>query len=214
MRFFFDSSVRTAQSEFLVRETPAYWELITSLNEPDLKGASFFYVIPQSEYSVLTAACWGHDPDAMYQLFLDKNFGDDWLKVFCETYPIQGQLILNGIHERFSDGALVSLLDPDDGETKWFVVTVVGNIEVGSEPDDQTSADEYGLVGNQRFLMHSRLQEAIQLVGLKSFEAAIEYQANEISTVNKAKMYAKGAWKGYVGALDDGAKWMSLLSSS
>jgi hypothetical protein len=211
VRFFFDPTQRPAQSEFRVRETPSYYELETLINDPEMPGASYFYVMPQSSTSMLVAACWGREPDAVVALFADPNFGDDWFKVFCETYPIQGQLFRNGNDERYSDGALVRFGDPDDGEPKWFVVTVVGNIDPLVEPDDPSAANDYGFVGHQRFLAHPRMAAAFELVGMKSFLAAQEYFTNEISSVNKAKIYAKGAWKGYLEGLEIGTRWMTRL---
>ena len=211
MRFFFDSSQRPTQSEFRINETPAYFELATLIADPDMPGASYFYVIPQSATSKLVAACWGREPDAMLKLFADPNFGADWFRVFCETFPIQGQLFQNGMDERYSDAALVRFDDPDTGEPIWSVVTIVGNIDPSAGPDDPSMADDYGLVGPQRFLAHSRMVAAYELVGTKSFLAAQEYANNEISAFNKTKMMAKGAWKGYLEGLDLGARWMMRL---
>jgi len=211
MHFFFDGSQRPVKSEFHVRETPSYYEFETRISDPEMPGASYFYVIPQSATSMLVAACWGREPDAVAALFADPKFGDDWFKVYCDTYPIQGELFRNGFEERFSEGALIRLIDPGDGEPKWAVVTVVGNIDPLAEPDDPETADAYGLTGHQRFLASSRMAAAFELVGMKSFLAAQEYATREISITNKAKMMAKGAWQGYVEGLDAGAKWMRRL---
>jgi hypothetical protein len=211
MRFFFDSTQRPVRSEFHLNETPAYFELETRISDPEMPGASYFYVIPHSQTSMLILANWGRDPDAMVAQFNDPKLGADWFKVFCETFPIQGRLFTNGIAERYSEAALLRIIDPDNGEPTWSVVTVVGNIDPRAEPDDPETADAYGLTGYQRFLMHSRMRAAYELVGTQSFLAAHEYVSNQISTVNKLKMMAKGGWYGYVEGLDTGAKWIARL---
>lgn len=211
MHFFFDTSQRPTRSEFRVHETPSYFELETRLSNPDLTGVSYFYVIPQSVTSMLVAACWGRELDAVAKLFANPKFGNDLFKVYAETYPIQGQLFRNGFEARYSEGAFLSLTDPGDGEPKWCVVTVVGNIDPNAEPDDSDAADAYGLVGDRRFLADSRMTAAYELVGTKSFLAAQEYATRKISTVNKARLVAKGAWQGYVEGLDTGAKWIKRL---
>ncbi len=160
---------------------------------------------------MLIVACWGREPDAVAALFADPRNGKDWLKVYCDTYPIQGQLFRNGFSEQYSDGALIRLSDPDDGEPKWSVVTIVGNIDPLAGPDDNLLADAYGLTGHQRFLTHSRIAAAIELVGTKSFLAANEHVTRNVSTANKARMVAKGAWQGYLDGLDAGTKWMTRL---
>jgi hypothetical protein len=213
MRFFFDSSQRPTRSEFRVKETPSYIELETRIADPEMPGASYFYVIPQSATSVLVAACWGRDPDAFARLFSDPKFGKDWFRVFREAYPVLGTLFQNGVDERYSEGALIRFNDPYDGEPKWSVVTIVGNIVVGGETDDPDEADAYGLVGSQRFLTHSRMTSAYELVGAKSFIAAQEYATNKISGAAKARLVAKGAWHGYLEGLDAGMKWMGRLSA-
>jgi hypothetical protein len=212
MRFFFDPSQRPTRSEFLVNETPSYIELETRINDPEMPGASYFYVIPQSETSVLVAACWGREPDAMMTQFSNPKFGKDLFRAFCEAYPIMGTLFKNGMDERYSDGALIRFRDPNDGEPKWSVATVVGNIVVGSQTDNPDEADEYGFVGSQRFLTHSRMMSAYELVGTKSFFAAHEYATNKISGTAKAWLVAKGAWQGYLEGLDAGMKWTQRLS--
>lgn len=112
-------------SEVRVRATRGYFEV-------EYKAQSEIYLtlyyIPRSESSVFIAACWDHAFDGPIEGLSD----DDALETVTQTWPTLAQLLANGIEDRYSQGALIVLEDPDCGEKKWFVASVAGNLDLGS----------------------------------------------------------------------------------
>jgi hypothetical protein len=130
VRPFIDAQIAHS-SETSTRATNAYLEIEQPLTEGN---ALIFYIAPRSESSVFVLTCWDHAFDDLIPQLDDENTAE----TVAETWPILAQLLMNGIKDRYRDGALIRLEDPDDGETKWFVASIAGNLRLDS-PDDLMS---------------------------------------------------------------------------
>jgi hypothetical protein len=196
MKFFADMATKPSQEGTVINGTPAYIELATHSPNADPPGSSYLYVVPTDEHSYIVSACWERQFDQLSELIADPKLGKLWLKVLLETFPVFGSLVVSGIEGYYSDAAIVNMADPDDGESKWFTATVVGNMSVQSAED----------------LEQRRFIEAYELILGKSFTVAGELATNEISTASKLKLMAAGAWHGYVEGLEIQTKWMARLA--
>ena len=105
---------------------------------------SIIYYIPSGENTFLIGTCWtdkfdfiektglnlckGNVPEEndmllamMYNLYedvIDKKL----LAEISKTWPTLGVVINNGMYSNYQDGALIKLMDIDDGNYKWFLV--------------------------------------------------------------------------------------------
>ena len=93
------------------------------------------YIIPIDEGMVLVCASFDHDFDQWAALFADRSLGRTAYLRWEATYPATAWLLQNGISGRYSGGALMNIPDPDHGERKWVVGTLVGNL-TSAAPDD------------------------------------------------------------------------------
>jgi hypothetical protein len=109
------------------------------------------YIIPRGEHSALIATCWDHAFDPILE-----GIDGDAAETISETWPTLAMLLHNGMKELYRDGALILLEDFDDGERKWYVASVAGNISF-------ENAEE--LLGERtRAVMQVVLQKSIQLM--------------------------------------------------
>lgn len=137
------------------RLTPRYVEFV----QREKSLALVFYMIFRDEHSLIIAACWDHTFDSMQ---IDD---EDDIKNIGDTYPTIAQLIRNTLGKRYSQGALVQMEDFDDGEPKWFVVSVAGNLNLRSADD----------------LFQERIVQVLSIVLDKSTTALLEIQNNKPS---------------------------------
>lgn len=84
------------------------------------------YFIPINDHTVAVAACWEHYFDGIEQCLADDNS----VRTFTETWPLTAQLLANGIHDQYSQGALIRSADHDTADQKWFLCTFVGNMNL------------------------------------------------------------------------------------
>lgn len=124
MRTFIDTRKTSRGDEPGVSVTNGYIELEIPV---DRSTALVVYVIPRSEHSAFVATCWDRVFDAVVE-----DLDDDTAETIVETWPTLATLLGNGATDRYRDGALIRLEDVDDGETKWFVASVAGNISFDS----------------------------------------------------------------------------------
>ncbi|WP_428339103.1 hypothetical protein [Mycobacterium sp.] len=56
------------------------------------------------------------------------------LRSYQETWPRMTEVLVNGLNESFSNGALTVVNDPDDFSPRWVLATLAGNVrcELGS----------------------------------------------------------------------------------
>jgi hypothetical protein len=121
MHFFLDLEATPTEKQSVVRSTPAYVEIESHSVDPP--GVGYIYVLAcEAPGSFLVAACWGREFDR----FTDPNVGPR----FFRACPELGHLITEGINERLSRGAVIRMVDPDDGDLKWFVARVVAGLNV------------------------------------------------------------------------------------
>lgn len=123
-----------------------------------------YYIIPRSANSIFVATCWE-------RLFDDLFADEESLKVAVQTWNLLAQLLTNGLEERYSEGAMLRLEDYDTGETKWFLVSISGNIDFESVEGFFTP----------------RTQEVTNLVMEKSLELLVELQEKTPSASGELK---------------------------
>jgi hypothetical protein len=148
-------------------------------------GDSLFlvlYYIPRSTSSVFVAACWNHVLDELLDNISDE---DEW-GTLVETWPTLAQLIVNGTKDRYKEGALIRLEDFDCGETKWFVASVSGNLDL----EDLEK------------LFNDRTQQTSHLVLEKSLDLLTELNENRPSLGRAiVRGIAKGIGAGVIAAI-------------
>ncbi len=139
------------------------------------------YYIPRSSSSIFVATCWDHAFDGL----LSNIDEDDW-ETIAETWPTLAKLLLNGANDRYSEGALIKLEDFDDGESKWYIASIAGNLDFDNIDD----------------LLGDRTQKVSQLVILKSAELLTEMSENRPS-IGRAivKGITRGVGKGLLMAI-------------
>jgi len=112
------------------------------------------YLIIRDANSVYVSACLKNKFD---------GFFDDYSKsTLKNTWPTLYKLAKNGIDKKFSKGALNQLEDNDTGELKWFVLSVVGNIDFN----------------NENLLLNPKINKAMDLVLFKSVKMLMEMESN------------------------------------
>ena len=130
--------------------------------------------------TALVAACWNNVFDSLPLATTDD------LEDLAEDYPIIAALVLNAIAQRYSQCALIRMEDYDNGDMKWFMVTVAGNINADA-PDDDT---------------WTRLFEALDRVTTASFGVmnAIQDGPSTLQVVGRS------VWRGIKRGLRDSVK--------
>ncbi|HEU0131456.1 MAG TPA: hypothetical protein VFQ85_10760 [Mycobacteriales bacterium] len=82
------------------------------------------YVLNAGEGVGAAVTCWGQRFDPVFAGFDDPKYGRIWMDAYRTIWPTLFALIDNAIDERFGDGALTELVDPDDVNRKWFVAVL------------------------------------------------------------------------------------------
>lgn len=161
MRFFLDTTTGSGLEgdEIKYKVTNGYIEVEYSLDEL----FAVLYFIPRSSTSFFIATCW----DDVFDTILGQVDDEDDLETIIETWPSLGELLANGINDKYSGGALIKLEDADTGEPKWFVASVAGNLNLES------------LDG----LFNDRTAEVSQLVLSRSVELFVQLQENKPSVL-------------------------------
>jgi hypothetical protein len=198
MKFFFDPEIQPQIENTYLNSTPAYIEL--QKHSVDPPGASYIYVFSWGHYSFFVAAHLGRDLDALNPFLQDPKMGKTWYGFYKEKWPSWGRLIDNGANSRYSDGVLLNIEDPDDGERKWVVGTVVGNLNV------ETVAEL------EQALYSERMMQAYALVLMASFTLAHEVITRPNPPIGVAKLYGRMLFQSYVDAIDLGAVWVPKIT--
>ena len=199
MKFFLDAESRPGIEETYIRPTPAYVEL--QKHSVDPPGISYIYLLFLDEHSLLVAACWLHQFDDWSSLLEDRKMGKHYFRLIKDTYPTVGQLLDNAVNARYSGGALINIEDPDDGERKWVIGTVVGNVAFRSEEEFMSLLDS------------ERMMEAFVTVLGSSFVAVEEMTTRSIPWTSSARLFGHGFLQGYRDALPLSSVWISRLSN-
>ncbi len=172
MKSTFDSR-KNAVDEPVISTTNSYIEIEIPLNE---NISSFVYLIPRNSNSVFVVTCWEHFFDDLV-----SNIDQDDFETISETWPTLGELLINGIKDRYQYGALIVGEDPDYGENKWFIASIAGNISFDNEEE----------------LFGERTNEAIGIVLEKSLKVFVELNERSPS-MTRAILKGIGAGVGAV----------------
>jgi hypothetical protein len=116
-----------------IRQTPGYIEIEIPTDVPG--SASVTYITLRSETSIWVCQNFGHTFTQLMKNFKESNtFVQDALtKELRDSKPLLYRLLENEVYSNYSEAALAVLEDPDDASYKWFVATVVGNIDLENE---------------------------------------------------------------------------------
>jgi hypothetical protein len=159
MRPFIDERKTSTQEEVGSTITNSYIALEWPIDD---SRAFVVYLIPRNTHSVFVATCWEHAFDQLLQ-----GIDEDTAETIGETWPTLAALLYNGADDLYREGALILLEDFDDGERKWFLASVVGNISFE----------------NVEGLLGERTDAVMQLVAQKSVQLLTELNENEPSTL-------------------------------
>lgn len=162
-----------------IRATRAYVELELARDEFSIH----LYFIPKTEHSMFVVANLDHAFDGLETHLQDA----DMRTVIVETWPRFAQLLVNGMEDRYSQGALIRLEDADDGETKWFVASVLGNI-------DMSNLEE--VFGDQGMRVAGKVMET-------TLEMMQELNEKEI---DKVRAYGRSILSGVLSGIKSGFK--------
>lgn len=177
MRFFIDSKSGTdleGEDGVKYKITNSYIELEYQLDDSFL----VLYYIPRTNNSVFIATCWDREFDQLL-----GNLDENDLETIVETWPTLGQLMSNTVNDKYSAGVLTSFEDFDDGEPKWFVTSICGNLNLE----------------NIKELFGDRAQVTAQIVCERSMDLLVELSERKPDVL---KAMGRGFVKGLaVGAL-------------
>jgi hypothetical protein len=148
-----------------------------------------FYLLRQNYIDFYVLSCWDHQLDWAMDLMAEPTQGDLWKQTLSETYPTLGMLMSNAEQGRWASGVLLGVPDPDDGDVKLCVMTLVGNLSqfAMSLINDDASIRE--------LVTRPRVLQALQKIGDLSISLGIELQTNEISRRSMARMYGVVGWR-------------------
>jgi hypothetical protein len=113
--------------------TPSYLKVL-SRSSVDANTWYSAYLIRIDDHTSAAVTCWGQQFDVAFQQFADSKYGHVYLKEFRKIWPTFFELIDHAIDERYGDGALTELIDPDDVNRKWFIAVLVSG---SGSADDQ-----------------------------------------------------------------------------
>lgn len=183
--YFFVSQRRSAKAdEPEIKLTNSYIEIESSI---DKESSMFMYIIPRSEHSAFIAICL----DDMFDSIV-SDLDEDTFETIVDTWPTLAQLLVNGVNDKYQNGALIRLEDADYGDNKWFVASIAGNISFDS----------------QESLFCDRTSETIGLVLEKTTQLLSEVQEREPSTL---KAIGKGILAGLgLGLLSGAAQALGI----
>ncbi|MEN6624263.1 MAG: hypothetical protein ABFD50_22290 [Smithella sp.] len=125
MRFFLDSETGEGlhgDGKLKFGVTNCYIEIEICINNSYL----VLYYIPKGDHSFFVATCW----ERLFDDILENIDDNDYRDTIIHTWPTLAKLLFNGANDKYREGALIKLEDYDDGEPKWFVASVVGNIDI------------------------------------------------------------------------------------
>jgi hypothetical protein len=197
MNFFINNSVRPPEEKTVTNITAAYIEL--QKHSVDPPGISYTYVFQWNQHSFFIATCVGRDLDALTPFIQDPKLGNAWYNFYKEKWPSWGRLMDNAINTRYSDGVLLNIEDPDNGERTWVVGTVVGNILVNS-------AEEL-----EQVMFSERMMQAYALVLAASSTLANDIATRPNPTTSLVKMYARGIFQSQLDTIELGAIWIPKI---
>jgi hypothetical protein len=156
------------------------------------------YIVHIDDNVLAGVTCWDQQFDIILEKFNDPQHGRIWVDEFRKIWPTLFSLFDNTIDERYGEGALAELVDPDDMNRKWFVVALVG---IADLTDDE---------------IEQRCYEAADKAVDLSLALTREFQ-NELSWKQKAKIVARGSAAGYregrekVGPWQDRLGWLQTM---
>lgn len=84
------------------------------------------YLFPINNFTLGVATSFENSLDGIERYLADEYS----LQTFAETWPLTANLLANGIRDQYSQGALIRIPDYDTGDMKWFVATMVGNLNL------------------------------------------------------------------------------------
>lgn len=160
MRYFLDKRKTAIGDEIGSKITHTYIEIEFPVDDD---SSYVIYVIPRNQNSAFVATCWDHTFDKLV-----SNLDEDTFEMIAETWPTLAALLYNGVKQLYRQGALIVLEDLDDGENKWFVASIAGNISFSSFKD----------------LFNERMQEVTQLVLARTIQLSRELNENQPNMLN------------------------------
>lgn len=199
MKFFLDQSQKPQVEKTVTNITPAYIEL--QKHSVDPPGVAYYYIMNWGQYSYFIATCLGREFDSITPYLTDPKMGKAWFDFYKEKWPTWGKLIENGANTRYSNGVLLNIEDPDDGERKWVVGTVVGNTIVDTAEN------------LEKIVLSDRWMQAYALVLVSSITLAQEIAIRPNPALGVAKLYAKQFLQSYKDSIDFGTVWIPKIKN-
>jgi hypothetical protein len=191
VKHFVDHSQLPQQWANIVNYTPGYVEMETHVIDPQ-PLVYYWYVFRWDDHSLLIAAYPSKDQmlTKWSQIWQHPEFGRIGYDQFKETWPLTLSLFQHSWDSLYSAGVITTIEDPDDGDQKWVVGTLVGNIDLGSGKKIE------------RVLHSDRVLEAGRLVTTLAAQITNELETKQISR----KSEAKADFRALMGGVKDGTK--------
>jgi hypothetical protein len=160
--------------------TPKYFEW--EFSSPNKDGTRLvIYMLPRDQTSFIVAACWENIFDGWLELLLENSA---LRKEIDRTWPVFAQIVVNTFKQKYSAGVLSVLKDPDTDEDKFFVTSILGNVDVTSP---LTWRDRGG--------------ETVQYIGHLSLLLLEELSTKKLSQLRVVRDSVWDASKGVLGGL-------------
>ena len=170
--------------------------LLQSKTDPSVWFASYLLKVDDNVAAAVT--CWDQQFDVVFQQLNDPKYGAIYVDEFRKIWPTFFSLVDATNDERYGDGALTQLVDPDDMNRKWFVAVLVSGLQTATEND------------GSKFT--AAVDKAVDL-SLAVFREA----QTKLSWKLKAKIGLRGGAVGYragkefAGPWEDRLRWLQTL---
>lgn len=174
-------------------ESPNYVEVVT----PYPGGSFITYLVREEEDTYAVCACWEQVFDAMFKRLNDPSIGPVFASEGRKLWPGFFLAYDNAVDERYGDGAMVELVDPDDMNRKWFIA-------IKFRASSDTQIEEKGAAAMERVVDFS-LQIGQEL-------------ERELTFWEKTRLFAKGGAQGYrrgkelTGPWEKGLDWLRVIT--
>ncbi|QEM43563.1 hypothetical protein [Mycolicibacterium grossiae] len=157
MRFFAQDypavgSYETTKQHRRTRQTAAYTEV------ESISSDGTYHVVhlrPLSGDVVVVCACFDQWFTPLQQAMARSDATKDaWMSSMQSAWPTTKRLFEDGWASRYSGTALCTMQDPDDISDKWFVLTVVANLNLAVSEDETRLIDAFHRVEAAAAALH------------------------------------------------------------
>lgn len=165
------------------RDTPAYVEAKVAIEKAWLP----IYVITVDERTGAAVTCWDHQFDAILENLSKPQIES----VLRRIHPTWFQCVDNATRERYGDGALLEMLDPDVMNRKWMIGVLFSHL---AEDTDSAAAKAMEKVMGISLAVFNELQNKPSKFDYIRVAAAGAAQGGSQGMAIAQKIYSAARW--------------------